>query len=123
MNTDYLPWCPSYSRATELQLGEDISTCRCCFFYRQGLLSLSISSANLLTGRSVIRIRPLLLDLPCLGLDNLAVPQPSRFLLVAWQLGAERVVQLDDYFFIIICIPNNSLPTKETGNKKVRSAI
>ncbi|GAA52390.1 hypothetical protein CLF_107977 [Clonorchis sinensis] len=31
------------------------------------------------------------------GLGNLAVFQPSCFLLVAWQLGTERVLQLNDY--------------------------
>ncbi|KAG5441132.1 hypothetical protein CSKR_102768, partial [Clonorchis sinensis] len=31
--------------------------------------------------------------LPCLGFDNLEVFQPSCFLLVAWQLGTERVLQ------------------------------
>ncbi|KAG5452513.1 hypothetical protein CSKR_103318 [Clonorchis sinensis] len=34
--------------------------------------------------------------LPCLGLGNLAVSQPSCFLCVAWQLGTERVLQLND---------------------------
>ncbi|KAG5449710.1 hypothetical protein CSKR_103085 [Clonorchis sinensis] len=33
--------------------------------------------------------------LPCLGLGNLAVSQPSCFLRVAWQLGTGRVLQLD----------------------------
>ncbi|KAG5452653.1 hypothetical protein CSKR_114424, partial [Clonorchis sinensis] len=47
-------------------------------------------SVNLLTGRSVVRTRPLPLDFPCLGLGNLAVSQPSCFLWVAWQLGTER---------------------------------
>ncbi|KER24269.1 hypothetical protein T265_08010 [Opisthorchis viverrini] len=37
-------------------------------------------STNLLTGRSVVRTRPLPLDFPCLGLGNLAVSQPSCFL-------------------------------------------
>ncbi|KER19344.1 hypothetical protein T265_11854 [Opisthorchis viverrini] len=36
-----------------------------------------ILDGNLLTGRSVIRTRPLHLDFPCLGLSNLAVPQLS----------------------------------------------
>ncbi|KER23878.1 hypothetical protein T265_08341 [Opisthorchis viverrini] len=34
-------------------------------------------SANLLTGRPVVRTRPLPPGFPCLGLDNLAVSQPS----------------------------------------------
>ncbi|KAG5443510.1 hypothetical protein CSKR_101071 [Clonorchis sinensis] len=38
------------------------------------------------------------LDFPCLGLGNLAVFQPSSFLLVAWQLGTERVLQPNDLF-------------------------
>ncbi|KAG5444151.1 hypothetical protein CSKR_101640 [Clonorchis sinensis] len=45
---------------------------------------------------SVVRTRSLPLDSPCQGLGNLAVSQPSCFLLVAWQLGAERVLQLND---------------------------
>ncbi|KAG5447535.1 hypothetical protein CSKR_101305 [Clonorchis sinensis] len=53
-------------------------------------------SANLLTGRSVVRTPPLPLDFPCLGLGNLAVSQPSCFIRVAWQLGTERVLQLND---------------------------
>ncbi|KAG5442903.1 hypothetical protein CSKR_107392 [Clonorchis sinensis] len=55
-------------------------------------------SANLLTGRSVVRTRLLPLDFPCLGLGNLAVSQPSCFLRVAWQLGTERVLQLNSQF-------------------------
>ncbi|KAG5443088.1 hypothetical protein CSKR_113848 [Clonorchis sinensis] len=38
-------------------------------------------------------------DFPCLGLGNLAVSQPSCFLLVAWQLGTERVLQLSNYYY------------------------
>ncbi|KER24543.1 hypothetical protein T265_07812 [Opisthorchis viverrini] len=37
-------------------------------------------SAKLLTGRSVVRIPPLPLDFPCLGLGSLEVSQPSCFL-------------------------------------------
>ncbi|KAG5441345.1 hypothetical protein CSKR_103221 [Clonorchis sinensis] len=55
-------------------------------------------SANLLTGRSVVRTRLLPLDFPCLGLGNLTVSQPSYNLRVAWQLGIERVLQLNDDF-------------------------
>ncbi|KER26991.1 hypothetical protein T265_05896 [Opisthorchis viverrini] len=44
------------------------------------------------TFRSVVRTRPLPhLDFPCLSFDNLAVSQPSCLLLVARQLGTERV--------------------------------
>ncbi|KAG5441400.1 hypothetical protein CSKR_111748, partial [Clonorchis sinensis] len=53
-------------------------------------------SADLLTERSVLRTQPLHLDFTCLGLSNLAVSQPSCFLLMAWQLGTERVLQLND---------------------------
>ncbi|KER24700.1 hypothetical protein T265_07700 [Opisthorchis viverrini] len=58
------------------------------------------ASANLLTGRSVVRTRPAPLDFPCLGLDNLAVSQPSCFLRVAWQLGTGKALQLNDFFFL-----------------------
>ncbi|KER29446.1 hypothetical protein T265_03912 [Opisthorchis viverrini] len=34
----------------------------------------------------------------CLGLSNLAVSHFSCFLLVAWQLGTKRVLQLNDGF-------------------------
>ncbi|KAG5446506.1 Glutamine-dependent NAD(+) synthetase [Clonorchis sinensis] len=50
------------------------------------------------TFRSVVRNPPLPLDFPCLGLGNLAVSQPSCFLRMAWQLGTERVLQLNDFF-------------------------
>ncbi|KAG5451980.1 Aldose reductase, partial [Clonorchis sinensis] len=53
---------------------------------------LSGWSANLLTGKSVVRTRPLHLDFPCLGLGHLSVFQPSCFLRVAWQLDTERAV-------------------------------
>ncbi|KAG5441943.1 hypothetical protein CSKR_107977, partial [Clonorchis sinensis] len=56
-------------------------------------------SENSLTVRSVVRIRPLPLDFPCLGLGNLALSQPSCFLLVAWQLGTKTVLQLNSYLF------------------------
>ncbi|KER30218.1 hypothetical protein T265_03280 [Opisthorchis viverrini] len=54
-------------------------------------------SANLLIRRIVVRTRPLHRDFPCLGFGNLAVSQPSRFLLVTWQLGTERVLQLNAF--------------------------
>ncbi|KAG5442227.1 hypothetical protein CSKR_200184 [Clonorchis sinensis] len=41
------------------------------------------------------------LDCSCLGLGNLAVSQPSCLFLLAWQLGAERVLRLSDYLFIL----------------------
>ncbi|KAG5454564.1 condensin complex non-SMC subunit Cnd1 [Clonorchis sinensis] len=52
-------------------------------------------SANLLTGRFVVRTWRLPLDFPCLGLGNLAVSQPSCFPGVAWQLGTERGLVVD----------------------------
>ncbi|KAG5445264.1 hypothetical protein CSKR_110430 [Clonorchis sinensis] len=57
------------------------------------------------TRRSVFRIRPLHVDF-CVGLDNLAVSQPSCFLQVAWQLGTKRVLRLNDWIgstFIMLC--------------------
>ncbi|KER30541.1 hypothetical protein T265_13151, partial [Opisthorchis viverrini] len=54
-------------------------------------------SANLLTGRSVVRTRPLLLDFRCLGLGDLAVSQSLCLLRVALQLDTERVLQLEDF--------------------------
>ncbi|KAG5440943.1 hypothetical protein CSKR_114471 [Clonorchis sinensis] len=44
----------------------------------------------------MVRTRPLPLDFPCLGLGNLVVSQLSCLLLVAWQLGTEKVLQLND---------------------------
>ncbi|KAG5452728.1 hypothetical protein CSKR_102158 [Clonorchis sinensis] len=55
-----------------------------------------VKSANLPTERSVVRTRPLPLNLPCLALVNLAVSQPSCLLRVGWQLGTERMSQLND---------------------------
>ncbi|KAG5441238.1 hypothetical protein CSKR_102452 [Clonorchis sinensis] len=63
---------------------------------KKGRDGSSGQSANLLTGRSVVRTRPLALDFPCLGLGNLAVSQPSCLHRVAWQFGTERVLQLND---------------------------
>ncbi|KAG5443000.1 hypothetical protein CSKR_107177 [Clonorchis sinensis] len=61
-----------------------------------GLLSWGQDgSVVLLAERSVVRTRPLPLDFPCLALGNLAVFQPSCNLRVAWQLGTERVLQLN----------------------------
>ncbi|KAG5454825.1 hypothetical protein CSKR_108370 [Clonorchis sinensis] len=44
--------------------------------------------------RSIRAEHDVMLPMICLG--NLAVSQPSRFLRVAWQLGTERVLQLND---------------------------
>ncbi|KAG5442314.1 Tubulin-specific chaperone C [Clonorchis sinensis] len=52
---------------------------------------LSGYCANLLTGRSVVRIQLRYLDFQCLGLGNLAVSHRSCFFRVAWQLGAGGV--------------------------------
>ncbi|KER26201.1 hypothetical protein T265_06484 [Opisthorchis viverrini] len=57
--------------------------------------------ADLLTGRSVVRTRPLPPNFPCLGLGNLTVSQPSCFLPVTWQLGTKRVLQLNDFDFFV----------------------
>ncbi|KER26968.1 hypothetical protein T265_05876 [Opisthorchis viverrini] len=43
---------------------------------REKLHLSKTQSANLLTGRSVVRTRPLPLDFPCPGLGNLSVSQP-----------------------------------------------
>ncbi|KER26810.1 hypothetical protein T265_06021 [Opisthorchis viverrini] len=48
----------------------------------------------------VVRTPPLLLDFSCLGLGDLAVSQPLCFLRVAWHLGTERVLQLNDFFVL-----------------------
>ncbi|KAG5441711.1 Y box binding protein 1 [Clonorchis sinensis] len=52
-------------------------------------------SANLLTGRSVVRTRPALLNTPCPGSCDLALSQLSCFFLVRWQLGTERFFSTD----------------------------
>ncbi|KAG5453141.1 hypothetical protein CSKR_106967 [Clonorchis sinensis] len=46
----------------------------------------------------VVRTRPVSPDFPCLGLGNLAVSKPSCLHRVAWQLGTERVLQLNRLF-------------------------
>ncbi|KAG5445339.1 hypothetical protein CSKR_111091 [Clonorchis sinensis] len=81
-------------------------------------------TANLLTGRSVVRTRPLPLDFPRLGFGNLAVSQPSCFLRVAWQLGTERVPQLNDFFSHIAASRHHHIrlhPTPETLLRHQRS--
>ncbi|KER26274.1 hypothetical protein T265_06468 [Opisthorchis viverrini] len=55
--------------------------------------------------RSVVRTRPPPLDFPCLGLGDLAASQPTCNLGVGWQLGTERVLQLNDfYIFYTACL-------------------
>ncbi|KAG5453186.1 hypothetical protein CSKR_112747, partial [Clonorchis sinensis] len=49
------------------------------------------------TGKSVDQTPSRHLDCSCLGLGNLGVSQPSCFIRVAWQLGTETVLQLNDY--------------------------
>ncbi|KAG5442929.1 hypothetical protein CSKR_104773 [Clonorchis sinensis] len=59
-----------------------------------------------MTGRSVVRTRPLPLDFPCLGLDNLVVSQPSCFIRMAWELGTERMLQLNNVLtlgYLVTC--------------------
>ncbi|KAG5448238.1 hypothetical protein CSKR_105737 [Clonorchis sinensis] len=58
-------------------------------------LSARDGSVVILTGRCVVRTRPLPLDFSFLGLGNLAVSQHSCFLLVARQLGTQRALQLN----------------------------
>ncbi|KAG5452951.1 Solute carrier 12 member 9, partial [Clonorchis sinensis] len=57
---------------------------------------------NLVTGKSVVRTQPRHFDCPYRGSDNLAVSQLSCFLRVAWQLGTEMVLQLNDCYLFII---------------------
>ncbi|KER33182.1 hypothetical protein T265_00879 [Opisthorchis viverrini] len=72
--------------------------------------SSSGQSANLLTGKSVVRTRPLHLVFTCLGLGSLTVSQPLYFLWVARQLGSERVLQLNDFS------PNRKKITNDQGS-------
>ncbi|KAG5454113.1 hypothetical protein CSKR_110488 [Clonorchis sinensis] len=48
-------------------------------------------------------------DFRCLDLGNLTISQPSCFLLVAWQLSTERVLQPNDYHFLLFCTSYNIL--------------
>ncbi|KER19307.1 hypothetical protein T265_15584, partial [Opisthorchis viverrini] len=61
---------------------------------------LSGCSVSLLARGSVVRTRHLSFNFPCLGLGSLAVSQPSCFIRVAWQLGTERVLRLNDNFSV-----------------------
>ncbi|KER20930.1 hypothetical protein T265_15213, partial [Opisthorchis viverrini] len=65
---------------------------------------------------SVVRTRLLPLDLPCLGLGDLAVSQHSCFLQVPWQLDTGRKLQLNDYF--IILDEFTGIPRKDTATEK-----
>ncbi|KER30435.1 hypothetical protein T265_03167 [Opisthorchis viverrini] len=58
-------------------------------------------STKLLTGKSVVRTRPLPLDFSCLRLGNLAVSQSSYFLWVARQPGTKMVLQLNGHFMVL----------------------
>ncbi|KER31380.1 hypothetical protein T265_02427 [Opisthorchis viverrini] len=62
---------------------------------RRTVYNKLLCSADLLTGRSVVRTYPLPLDFPRLGLGKLEVSSPSRLLRVAWQLATRRVLQLN----------------------------
>ncbi|KER25137.1 hypothetical protein T265_14271, partial [Opisthorchis viverrini] len=59
----------------------------------------------------------------CLG--NLAVSQPSCFLRMAWQLGTERVLQLNDYSLQSSSAYVNSLKlsTTKVNSKKLKSTV
>ncbi|KAG5446471.1 hypothetical protein CSKR_105815, partial [Clonorchis sinensis] len=61
-------------------------------------------SASLLTGMPAVRTRPLPLDFPCLVLGYLATSQHLCFL-VAWRLGTESVLQLNDSRFLLAEFP------------------
>ncbi|KER26604.1 hypothetical protein T265_06178 [Opisthorchis viverrini] len=62
----------------------------------KGASSKILSPTRGRDGPSAVRTRLLPLDFPCLGLGNLTISQPSC-LRVAWQLGTERVLQLNDF--------------------------
>ncbi|KER19633.1 hypothetical protein T265_11645 [Opisthorchis viverrini] len=101
--TGLLPGCPSLdSESREAEFGFEPRTFRSCNPLQSKIVSgrdgPSGQSANLPTGRSVVRTRPLPLDFPRLDLGNLAVSQPSCNLRVAWQLGTERVLQLNEAY-------------------------
>ncbi|KAG5449597.1 hypothetical protein CSKR_101581 [Clonorchis sinensis] len=49
------------------------------------------------------------LDFPFLSLGNLAVSQPSCFLLVAWQLGTEKVLRRKQYVSEILRVTATTL--------------
>ncbi|KER22315.1 hypothetical protein T265_09559 [Opisthorchis viverrini] len=66
-------------------------------------LELLPAIANLLTGKSVVGTRPLQLDFSCQSLANLAVFETSCFPRVTWQLGTERVLQLNDLSYSFSC--------------------
>ncbi|KAG5444112.1 hypothetical protein CSKR_104199 [Clonorchis sinensis] len=81
-----------------------------------------------MTARSVVRNRPLPLplDFPCLGLGNLTLSQPSCFLRVAWQLGTERVLQLNslyDYPGKQIHLPRPLAPPQARGFRLVSLSL
>ncbi|KER24340.1 hypothetical protein T265_07979 [Opisthorchis viverrini] len=70
----------------------------CQHFFRKDLvLVFGLSSTE---NKFVVRTRPLPLEIPYLGLGDLVVSQPSCLLRVAWQLGTERVLQLDEVTWI-----------------------
>ncbi|KAG5443605.1 hypothetical protein CSKR_102504 [Clonorchis sinensis] len=89
-----------------------------CFtsYSRRGREGSSGRSANLLTGRSMVRTRHLPPDFPCLGLGNLTVSQPSCFPRVAWRLGTERVLRPNSFFPIVNPYTGISLRSVNNNN-------
>ncbi|KAG5443175.1 hypothetical protein CSKR_108495 [Clonorchis sinensis] len=106
-----LPGCPSPDRSSLragvgfeprnfyliaiLKISEDI------LWGSQKPRNNSDKDAKILIRRSVGRTQPLHLDCSCPSLGNLAVSKPSWFFQVAWQLGTERVLQLNNRFSIL----------------------
>ncbi|KAG5453067.1 hypothetical protein CSKR_106233 [Clonorchis sinensis] len=70
---------------------------------------------NLMTLRSDV-----CLDFPCLGLGDLALSQPSCFILAAWQLGTERMLQLNDFKSAVFKIVRN-ISVQNSATVKVSS--
>ncbi|KER23378.1 hypothetical protein T265_14650, partial [Opisthorchis viverrini] len=66
--------------------------------HRKGVTAKRNKWSNLPTRKSGVRTPPLPLDFPYIDLGNLAVSQPSCNLWVAWQLGTEKLLQLNDFF-------------------------
>ncbi|KAG5453781.1 hypothetical protein CSKR_113837 [Clonorchis sinensis] len=106
---EILSGCPSLDRGSrEAEVGFEPRTLR--------------SSADLLTGRSVVRTRPQPFDFPHPGLGNLAVSQPPCLLLVAWQQATERVIQLDDNLTSSaypVAVPGFELRTSDMQGERV----
>ncbi|KER30902.1 hypothetical protein T265_13072, partial [Opisthorchis viverrini] len=69
--------------------------------------------------RVLVRIRPLHLDFLCLGLGNMAVSQPSCFLRVAWELGTERVLELNYFLFKLFGSDKPEAPKSQSDGTNV----